>query len=129
MRTVKLVRYIVDEIILRNGIREPKMQLKNTFRYQVKYPKGNDKLCVGELTLEIGDADAASPLYIQVRMRGFFEYSVPDKRKVHVDSFYQLFPYGRAIITGLCASSCLPPIMFPTPDMQEENIDVNFRGE
>ncbi len=129
MRTVKLDRYIVDEIVMRNGMRENKVQLKNTFRYQVKYPKGDEKHCVGELTLEIGDADSASPLYIQVRMRGFFEYTAPDKRRVHVDSFYQLFPYGRAIITNLCAVSYLPPIMFPTPDIQEESIDVGFRGE
>ena len=127
MQMAKLDKYIVEEIVFRNNIRDAKMQLKNTFRYQVKYLKNDEKHCMGELTLEIGDADADTPLYIQVRMRGFFQLMGQDKRRIHVDSFYQLFPYGRAIVTSLCASACLPPIMFPVPDVQEENIDVNFQ--
>lgn len=130
MRVVKLERYVVDEIVLRNSMKLPqtKLQLKNRFRYQVKYPKGDDKRCVGELALEIGDADADTPLYLAVRLRGIFLVEAPDKRRVHVESFYQLFPYARSILTNTCAMSCLPPLMFPTPDLQEENIDINFQS-
>ncbi|MBO5568838.1 MAG: protein-export chaperone SecB [Clostridia bacterium] len=47
-----------------------------------------------------------------------------DKKKVHVECYYMLFPYVQALLMRLCTDAGLPPFYLPPLEMKEENVIV-----
>lgn len=48
-----------------------------------------------------------------------------DKKKIHVECYYNLFPYAQALVTRLCADAGLPPFYLQPIEMKEESVIVN----
>lgn len=47
-----------------------------------------------------------------------------DKKKVHLDCYYMLFPYAQALLMRLCTDAGLPPFYLPPLEMKEENVMI-----
>ena len=45
-----------------------------------------------------------------------------EKEKIHVQSFKELFPYARALITTITANSGIQPIIIPPIDIESQDI-------
>ena len=128
MNAVNLEKFIVDDIIVRNRLKEGKIELRHNIRYNVNFAKDRPN-CIGILTIEVGTDAPDSPLYLLLKIRGFFSCTCNDKRKIHVESLRELFPQGRSIISCITGISNLPPLMIQTPTIKEEDVDINFNSD
>lgn len=50
--------------------------------------------------------------------------STDDKKKIHVECYYALFPYAQALVARLCTDAGLPPFYVQALDMNPENVIV-----
>ena len=122
MKNLKLKAYKVEEILFVNKIRaNTKIELKNGYAYNVRYT--NQNLCEGKFTVSIEDKAAPESFHIKLVLAGIFEYNTDVEREVlHVQTYKELFPYARAIITTLTANAGIAPIMIPDMDIENREI-------
>ena len=103
---------------LENGTR---VELGNQYNYSVNYSNGN--VCRGEFTIEVSDKNDPSQFSIRAVVIGIFEFDTQvEKERVHVQSFKELFPYVRALITTVTANCGIPPVMIPLIDIEGQEI-------
>lgn len=122
MAKVNLKAYKASEIQfvskLENGTR---VELGNKYSYNVNYAQNN--VCRGEFTIEVADKENPDKFGIKVVLVGIFEFEAGmEKEKIHVQSFKELFPYARAIVTTVTANSGIAPIILPPIDIESQNI-------
>ena len=56
-------------------------------------------------------------------MCGIFTYKPDVKKEVlHVETFKELFPYARTMISSLTVNAGLPPVIIPTFDIESQSI-------
>ncbi len=97
------------------------LKLQNQFKYRVRYAKETNK-CVGELEFRIGDADL-QPFELKISLIAEFEYDQNMQRdEIHSESFTQIFPYVRQIISSITSMSGMPPLMIPFMKVDKEKI-------
>ena len=133
MNLTQLKAYKVKEVVFSNNI-TAKVQLhfNNKVSYNVKYD--NKGMCEGTMTVEVFDKQQPDVLNVKVTVCGIFSVS-PDAQKelVHVESFKELFPYAKALITTLSATAGIPPIIVQNVDIDSQDIyrfDMNaIKGE
>lgn len=101
-----------------NGAR---IEFENKYSYNVKYSKNNN--CIGEFTVEVNDKANKEKFHIKAVIQGIFTYD-PEVAKeiVHVQTFKELFPYARTMISSLTVNAGLPPVILPTFDIESQNI-------
>lgn len=119
---VQLKAYKASEIQfvsnLENGTR---VELGNKYSYNVNYAPNN--VCRGEFTVEVADKEHPEKFGIKVVFVGIFEFEEGmEKEKIHVQSFKELFPYARALITTITANSGIQPIIIPPIDIESQDI-------
>ena len=103
---------------LENGTR---VELGNQYNYSVNYSNGN--VCRGEFTIEVSDKNDSSQFSIRAVVIGIFEFDTQvEKERIHVQSFKELFPYVRALITTVTANCGIPPVMIPLIDIEGQEI-------
>ena len=122
MSIVELKGYKVSELQfvnkLENGTR---VELGNKYNYSVNYSNGN--VCRGEFSIEVADKEDSSRFGIRAVMVGIFEFDPgQEKERIHVQSFRELFPYVRALITTVTANCGIPPITVPSIDIEGQEI-------
>lgn len=101
-----------------NGTR---IEFENTYSYNVKY--GTDNNCVGEFTVEVKDKSAPEKFRIKAVILGSFAYDpTVKKEKIHIESFKELFPYVRAMVSSLTVNAGLPPVILPALDIESQSI-------
>ncbi len=101
-----------------NGTR---IEFENTYSYNVKY--GADNNCVGEFTVEVKDKSAPDKFRIKAISLGSFAYDPSVKKeKIHIESFKELFPYVRAMVSSLTVNAGLPPVILPALDIESQSI-------
>ena len=101
-----------------NGTR---IEFENKYTYNVKYSKNN--LCMGEFTVEIFDKNNKDKFRIKAVMCGIFSYKPDVKKEVlHVETFKEIFPYARTMISSLTVNAGLPPVVIPTFDIESQSI-------
>lgn len=122
MKNLKLKAYKVEEIEFVNKIRaNTKIELKNSYAYNVRYT--NQNICEGKFTVTISDKQNPESFSIKLVLAGIFEYNTDAEREVlHVQTYKELFPYARAIVTTLTANAGIQPIMIPDMDIEEREI-------
>lgn len=124
MRGLILKAYKVSNIDLKNKLPgATKLQLKNQYSHNVKY--GKENTCEGILTVNINDKNAElnGNFGISVTIQGIFQWQGElDKEKIHIETFKNLFPYARALITNLTANAGMPPIIIPPIDFDNQEI-------
>ena len=123
MSTVNLQGYKVDKIdfvsVLDNGT---KIQLGHKFSYNVMY--ANDaNMARGEFNIEVFDKDHQDKFHINVVVVGFFSYlEGAKKEEVHAESFKQIYPYAKSLITTITANCGIKPIIIPNIDIDNQEI-------
>lgn len=101
-----------------NGAR---IEFENKYSYNVKYSKNNN--CIGEFTVEVNDKANKEKFHIKAVIQGIFTYDPGvEKEIIHVQTFKELFPYARTMISSLTVNAGLPPVILPTFDIESQNI-------
>ncbi len=133
MIKVKMKGYKVSEIDFvnkhENGF---KTELDKKVSYMVKYNGTN--ICIGEFTAEMFDRNAPDKFRVKVILNGMFEYDPSlQKEKIHIETFKELFPYVRSVISSVTVNAGLPPVILPPVDIESETIcrfdPGNLKGE
>ncbi len=98
-----------------------KIELNNKYSYNVGYSKLNT--CTGEFRAEITDKNFPERFRLIVTMKGFFVTAEGVSKEIlHIKTYDAVFPYVKAFITNLTASSGIPPIYIPYIDISNQSI-------
>ena len=101
-----------------NGTR---IEFENKYSYNVKYSPNNT--CVGEFTVEVNDKANKDKFHIKAVVLGIFTYNPEAKKEViHVESYKELFPYVRSMISSLTVNAGIPPVILPNFDIESQSI-------
>ncbi|MCQ2481655.1 MAG: hypothetical protein MJ121_06015 [Clostridia bacterium] len=122
MANVVLKGYKVTEYDFANkhdGAKE--IKLTHKVNYNVKYSKTN--ICVGRIEATSYDKDNPQIFGVRIVIEGTFTYNTDiEKEKIHVESFKELYPIAKAIVTTNTASAGIPPIILPPYDIENHGI-------
>ena len=101
-----------------NGAR---IEFENKYSYNVKYSANNN--CIGEFTVEVNDKANNDKFHIKAVIQGVFTYD-PEiaKEIIHVQTFKELFPYARTMISSLTVNAGVPPVIIPNFDIESQSI-------
>ena len=132
MNIINLKAYRAKEIDFANKVKNnTKIEFENKFSYNVNYPNGQN-ICIGELFYSAVSKQFPDKFFIKIVVEGIFDYDKSVKReKVHIESFKQLFPYVKALITTVTANAGIPPLLIPNVDIEKSSIykfDLNRNG-
>ncbi len=98
-----------------------KIEFENKYSYNVKYSPNNT--CIGEFTVEVNDKNNKDKFHIRAVILGIFSYkSDVKKEKIHVETFKEIFPYARAIVSSLTVNAGIPPVILPSFDIEAQSI-------
>ena len=97
------------------------LQLDTKFSYNVKYSK--ELTCQGEMTVTVNAKNDPENFAIKVRMIGAFTYKEgSDKDLLHVETFEQLFPFVRALVSTITTNAGIPPVILPNISLEGQSI-------
>ena len=97
------------------------IEFENKYSYNVKYSPGNT--CVGEFTVEVNDKSNRDKFHIKAVILGVFTYDPEVKKElIHVETYKELFPYARAMISSLTVNAGIPPVIIPNFDIESQCI-------
>lgn len=132
MNKVSLKGYKVSEMYFHNKLGEgTEVQLKNEVSYNVNYSDTENK-CIGICVFNVKNKDSIedSDFHIKVEIRGVFEYeNLTSKKIVHAESFKELFPYIRQIISTLTTTAGMPPLVIPTMTIDADSVNVHENNQ
>ena len=98
-----------------------KMQLSNRFSHNVGY--GKDNTCRASLEVTVSDKEKPELFSIKAVVFGIFRYDADlSREEVHKESFRELLPYARALVTTLTANAGLPPIYLPPVNLDGQSV-------
>ena len=107
----------------------PNTTFRLTFQYKhnLHYPSPN--VARADLTVIAENAEDKEHFHLSVTETGVFACPEGMSREtIHVETFKALFPYVRALVSGLTALAGIPPIMIPAVVVNEENVvKIEFR--
>lgn len=130
MNNTQLKAYKVSEITFNNKVQSKmEFQLGNKVSHNVKY--GARGVCEAVLTVEVSDKAKPDVLNIKVVVNGIFAIN-PDVEKefIHVETFKELFPYAKALVTTITANAGIQPIIVKNIDIESQEIyRWNVNGE
>ena len=122
MTHVQLKAYKVSEVVFHNNVKT-KVQLKlgNKVSHNVKYSKNG--LCEATMSVEVCDKSNPDVLNIKVTVNGVFAVKKDvEKEFLHVDTFKELFPFAKALVTTISANAGIPPIYVENVDIESQEI-------
>lgn len=98
-----------------------KIEFENKYSYNVKYSPNNT--CIGEFTVEVNDKANKDKFHIKAVVLGIFTYK-PDVKKeiIHVETYKELFPYVRTMISSLTVNAGIPPVILPNFNIENQSI-------
>ena len=122
MTNVQLKAYKVSRITFNNFVQSTvHLKLNNKVSHNVKYTNGS--VCEATLCIEVLDKDHPDVLNITVEVKGIFEIkSGVEKEFVHVDTFKDLFPLAKTLITTITANAGIKPIIVQNIDIEKQEI-------
>ena len=101
-----------------NGTR---IEFENKYSYNVKYATNNT--CVGEFMVEVNDKENKDKFHIKAVVLGVFTYNPEAKKEIiHIESFKELFPFVRSMISSLTVNAGIPPVIIPNFDIESQSI-------
>ncbi|MBE6638256.1 MAG: hypothetical protein E7616_02205 [Ruminococcaceae bacterium] len=133
MSEVSLKGWHAEEIRFINKVKPgTRIQLEHKFQYNVKYAGNN--LCQCELTLDAQHKESPDMFGIHAVIIGLFSYKEGTaKENIHIQTYKELFPFARAMLSGVTVNAGIPPIIFPMAEIEKQNIirfDMNgFKGD
>ena len=122
MGKLNLKAYKIEEIQFVNKINTTqKIEIKNSYSYNVRYT--NQNLCEGKFTINIVDKENSENFSVKLVLCGIFTFDPEMQREIiHVQTYKELFPYARTIITTITANAGIPPIILPNMDIENKEI-------
>ena len=130
MSNAQLKAYKVIEITFKNNVQEKtQFKLGNKVSHNVKY--GAKGICEAVLTVEVSDKEKPDVLSVKVVVNGIFAIN-PDVEKefIHVETFKELFPYAKALVTTITANAGIQPIIVKNVDIENQEIyRWNVKGD
>ena len=122
MTNVQLKAYKVSRINFNNAVQSTvHLNLNNKVSHNVKYTDG--AVCEATLCIEVLDKDHPDVLNITVEVKGIFDIKRGvEKEFVHVDTFKELFPLAKALVTTVTANAGIKPIIVQNIDIEEQEI-------
>ena len=122
MTNVQLKAYKVSRITFNNAVQSTiHLNLNNKVSHNVKYTNGT--VCEATLCIEVLDKDHPDVLSITVEVKGIFDIRRGvEKEFVHVDTFKELFPLAKALVTTVTANAGIKPIIVQNIDIEEQEI-------
>ncbi len=122
MTNVQLKAYKVSRIAFNNAVSSTvQLKLNNKVSHNVKY--NDNGLCEATLKIEVLDKNNPDILNITVEVKGIFEIkSGIEKEFVHVDTFKELFPLAKALVTTITANAGIKPIIVQNIDIEDQEI-------
>lgn len=123
MKNVQLKTYKASEITFKNNVKtQAKFNLGNKVSHSVKH-NDSDKICEAILTVEVCDSAQPDVLSIKVVVNGIFSVNPgTEKEFIHVETFNELFPFAKALVTTVTANAGIPPIYVKNVDIENEEI-------
>ena len=98
-----------------------KLDFENKYSYNVKY--SNNNTCIGEFTVDISDKTNKDKFHIKAVIQGIFTFNPEVKKEIlHVQTFKELFPYARTMISSLTVNAGIPPVIIPSFDIESQSI-------
>lgn len=122
MTNVQLKAYKVSRINFNNAVQSTvHLNLNNKVSHNVKYTDG--AVCEATLCIEVLDKEHPDVLSITVEVKGLFDIRRGvEKEFVHVDTFKELFPLAKALVTTITANAGIKPIIVQNIDIEEQEI-------
>lgn len=122
MTNVQLKAYKVSRINFNNAVQSTvHLNLNNKVSHNVKYTDG--AVCEATLCIEVLDKNHPDVLNITVEVKGIFDIRRGvEKEFVHVDTFKELFPLAKALVTTVTANAGIKPIIVQNIDIEEQEI-------
>ena len=122
MTNVQLKAYKVSRINFNNAVQSTiHLNLNNKVSHNVKYTNGT--VCEATLCVEVLDKEHPDVLSITVEVKGLFDIRRGvEKEFVHVDTFKELFPLAKALVTTVTANAGIKPIIVQNIDIEEQEI-------
>lgn len=122
MANVNMRAYKVSEIVFHNKVNgKVQLKLSNKVSHNVKYTKNG--MCEAVLTVEVFDKDNTDVLNAKVTVNGVFAITGDiEKEFVHVETFKELFPFAKALVTTISANAGVPPIIVKNVDIEKQEI-------
>ncbi len=122
MTNVQLKAYKVSRINFNNAVQSTvHLNLNNKVSHNVKYTDG--AVCEATLCIEVLDKNHPDVLSITVEVKGIFDIKRGvEKEFVHVDTFKELFPLAKALVTTVTANAGIKPIIVQNIDIEEQEI-------
>lgn len=122
MTNVQLKAYKVSRINFNNAVQSTvHLNLNNKVSHNVKYTDG--AVCEATLCIEVLDKNHPDVLSITVEVKGIFDIKRGvEKEFVHVDTFKDLFPLAKALVTTVTANAGIKPIIVQNIDIEEQEI-------
>lgn len=122
MSSVQLKAYKVSKIKFNNAVNGAvQLCFSNTVSHNVKYTPNST--CEATLSIEVLDKKQPDVLNVSVELKGIFEINKSvEKEFIHVDTFKELFPLGKALITTISANAGIKPIIVENIDIEDQEI-------
>ncbi len=122
MTNIQLKAYKVSKVHFNNAVQSTvQLKLNNKVSHNVKYTNGN--VCEATLCIEVVDKTHPDVLNITVEVKGIFDIrSEVAKEFVHVDTFKELFPFAKALVTTITANAGIKPIIVQNINIEEQEI-------
>lgn len=132
MANVNMKAYKVSEIVFNNRVNgKVQLKLSNKVSHNVRYTKSG--ICEATLTVEVFDKENKDVLNAKVTVVGAFNVTADiEKEFIHVETFKELFPFAKALITTISANAGVPPIYVQNIDIEKQEIyrfDMNAQKE
>ncbi len=132
MANVAMKAYKVSEIVFNNKVNgKVQLKLSNKVSHNVRYNKNG--MCEAFLTVEVFDKENRDVLNIKATVVGAFSVKQGvEKEFIHVETFRELFPFAKALVTTVSANAGIPPIYVQNVDIEKQEIyrfDMNGAKE
>lgn len=126
MSNVSFIGYKVSEITFINKYeQEARIELENKYSYNLNYLPDN-KTCIGKFIVEITDKIKSDKFLIKIELSGVFNYKEDiTQENIHLETYKELFPYVRALITTITCNCGMPPLVIPNVDVDAQKIQKN----
>jgi len=119
---IQLKAYKVKELTLHNNVNgSVRLNFSNKVSHNVRYAKNGT--CEATLTVEVFDKAQPDVLNVKLVVNGIFRIlNQVEKEFLHVDTFKELFPYAKTMISMMSAAAGMPPIIIQNVDIESQEI-------
>ncbi|MBR5827369.1 MAG: protein-export chaperone SecB [Clostridia bacterium] len=125
--------YKVSEIAFINNVKgKVELKMKTKVSHNVRFTKLGT--CEATLTVEVKDEEHPDTISVRVKVVGAFTVNREvEKEFIHVETYKELFPFAKALVTTISANAGIPPIYVQNIDIENKEIyrfDMNAaKGE